>query len=63
MGTRKRSGKKPGYAKKKQRERFNSRHPEGRKVYSLKRRINAFKRTIAVMERKVERLENKTLRE
>ena len=60
---RKKSGHKANYSKVKYRERWNNRHPEGRKVYSLRRRIKMFKRTIAVMERKLERLENITLRE
>ena len=50
-------GHKSNEAKVKYRERWNHRHPEGRKIYSLRRRISAFKRTIAVMERKLERIE------
>ena len=56
----KRSGShKANEAKVKYRERWNRRHPEGRKVYSLRRRISAFKRTIAIMERKVERIKKR----
>lgn len=61
---RKKSGHKSNWSKVRYRELWNRRHPEGRKVFSLRRKIKRFQHTIEVMKRKLERLEKiKNLRE
>ena len=50
------SGHKANEAKYQQRIRWNYRHPEGRKIYSLKNRIKSHRIAIEAMQRKIKRL-------
>jgi len=50
------SGHKANWAKTRYREKWNNRHQEGRKIYSLKKKVKHFQRQIVKMERKIERV-------
>lgn len=49
------SGHKPNWAKRRQRERFNLRHPEGRKEFARQKRLRRLAKRIAKRQRYLER--------
>ena len=54
------SGHKPNWAARRRREKFRSRHPEGRKVYALKRKVKKLSKVdikqAEIVSKKLERL-------